>query len=89
MWWHKENKMIEKLSVIDQIKPTRYGNIQVRRADLIFKDGVEVSKIYHRHCLDPGADLTGQDERVAAVAKAVWTPKVIKEHKNRMKERKL
>lgn len=81
----KENKMLKKESVIDQIEITRCGNIQVRRADLIIEDGKEIAKTYHRHILSPGDDLTGQDERVAAVARAVWTPEVIKEYKKLIK----
>ena len=73
--------MLKKLSIIDQIEVTRHGNIQVRRANLIMEDGVEIAKTYHRHVLAPGDDLDGQDERVKAVANAVWTPKVIKEFK--------
>jgi hypothetical protein len=35
------------------------------------EDGVQLSQTYHRHCLSPGDDLTGQDERVSAIANAV------------------
>ncbi len=73
--------MLKKLSVIDQIEVIRNGNIQVRRANLIIEDGEEIAKTYHRHVLCPGDELSGQDDRVAAVARAVWTPKVIKEFK--------
>ena len=72
--------MLEKLSVIDQIEVIRNGNIQVRRANLIIENGEEIAKTYHRHVLCPGDDLTGQDERVAAV---------IKEYKDLMKKNKL
>ncbi len=78
--------MLEKKLVIDQIEVLRSGTIQVRRADLIIEDGKEIAKTYHRHCLAPGDDLAGQDERVSAVAQAVWTPEVIKEYKKKMKE---
>jgi hypothetical protein len=32
---------------------------------------------YHRHVLEPGDDVTGQDERVIAIATAVWTKQLI------------
>ena len=32
---------------------------------------------YHRYVLQPGEDLTGKPERVAAIADAVWTEEVV------------
>lgn len=63
--------------VIDSIRVDEHGAIEVRRADKVLKDGVEISKTYHRHTLAPGDSLDGQDEKVIAVAEAVWTPEVI------------
>jgi len=80
--------MLEKLSVIDQIEIIRDGSIQVRRTDLIREDGVEIAKAYHRHVLHPGDDLSEQDERVVAVANAVWTPELIEEYKELVKKNK-
>ena len=64
--------MITELSVIDKIEVLEDGHIQVRRADKVLRDGVEVAKTYHRHVLAPGDDLSGQDAKVVAVATAVW-----------------
>lgn len=64
---------------IDKIEILEDGQIQVRRATIIYRDGVEVSRTNHRHVLDPGVDvanLPDQDERVQAVARALWTPEV-------------
>lgn len=68
-------------SVIDQIEVTRNCSINVRRADLILKDGVEIGKTYHRHVLAPGDDLSDQDAKVTAIAQAVWTPEVLDAYK--------
>ena len=68
---------LEEKSVIDQIEVTRNGSVNVRRADLILKDGVEIGKTYHRHVLAPGDDLSDQDAKVTAIAQAVWTPEVL------------
>lgn len=68
---------IEEKTVIDQVEVTRNGFVQVRRADLVLRDGVEIAKTYHRHALAPGDDLTGQDSKVVAIAQAAWTPDVI------------
>jgi hypothetical protein len=68
-------------SVIDQIEVTRNGSVNVRRADLILKDGAEIGKTYHRHVLAPGDDLSDQDAKVTAIAQAVWTPEVLDAYK--------
>lgn len=47
-------------------------NIQVRTATIILEDGVELSRSYHRHVLQPGDDLTEQDAKVSAIANAIW-----------------
>ena len=64
-------------SVIDQIEVTRNGSVNVRRADLILKDGVEIGKTYHRHVLSPGDDLANEDAKVVAIAQAAWTQEVL------------
>jgi hypothetical protein len=64
-------------SVIDQVEVTRDSSVNVRRADLVLKDGVEIAKTYNRHVLAPGADLSGEDAKVVAIAQAAWTPEVI------------
>lgn len=64
-------------SVIDSINVTATGILEIRRADKIFRDGTEISKTYHRHCLTPGSDLSNEDQRVVDVATAVWTPEIV------------
>ena len=53
------------------------GQIQVSTDTIIEKDGVEVSKTYHRHVIVPGADVSGEDATVQNVANAVHTAEVI------------
>jgi hypothetical protein len=64
-------------STIDKIEVLENGIIQVRRADIVERDGVEIAKSYHRWTLTPGQDLTGQEQRVIDVATAVWTAEVV------------
>jgi hypothetical protein len=64
-------------STIDKIEVLENGIIQVRRADIVERDGIEIAKSYHRWSLTPGQDLTGQEQRVIDVANAVWTLEVI------------
>lgn len=53
------------------------GQIQVRTDTIIEKDGVEISKTFHRHVIVPGADVSGEDATVQTVANAVHTAEVI------------
>ena len=69
--------MITKEKVIDQITVTENGIILYREATRIMEDGKELTKTYHRTSLTPGQDLTGQPEKVVAIAQVAWTPEVV------------
>lgn len=45
-----------------------YKMIQVRTATLIKKDGVEISRSFHRHVVAPDADTSGESADVKALA---------------------
>jgi hypothetical protein len=71
----------DKIEVVGQ-----YKHVQVRCATVIERDGVEVTRSFHRHVLNPGSldendalvdtDLSGQDADAAAIATAAWTDEV-------------
>ncbi len=73
--------MLTKQDMIDKIEALADGQIQVRRRTSILEDGVELSFSYHRHVLAPGGDLTKEDAKVGAVARALWTPEVVAAYK--------
>ena len=50
--------------------------VQVRTATIIERDGVEISRSFHRHVLAPGDDISGESAEVQAVCNAVWTQEV-------------
>jgi hypothetical protein len=50
--------------------------VQVRTATIIERDGVEISRSFHRHVLAPDADISGESAEVQAVCNAVWTQDV-------------
>jgi hypothetical protein len=68
---------ITKQTVIDQITVTENGIVLYREATRIMEDGQQLTQTYHRSSLQPGQDLTGQPEKVVAIAQAAWTPEVI------------
>ena len=68
---------LSKQTVIDQITVTEGGTILYREATRIMEDGAQLSQTYHRTSLAPGQDLTGQPEKVVAIANVAWTPEVI------------
>jgi hypothetical protein len=59
----------------EEILPNQ--TIQVRRANVIKKDGVEVGRTYHRNVVVPGQDVSDQPAEVQAIAAALWTEEVI------------
>jgi hypothetical protein len=64
-------------TIIDKIEVIENNSIQVRTATVIEKDGVEISRTFHRHVVAPGADLTNEDPKVQAIANAIWTDEII------------
>jgi len=68
---------LEEKSVIDSINVLEMGQIEVRRADLILRDGAEIARTYHRHVVVPGADFSSETARVKSIAEVVHTAEVI------------
>ena len=75
----------------DKIEVVKKWNIQVRTATDIKKDGVELTRSFHRKVLTPGAldasdnlvdtDISGEDADVQAIANAAWTTQVKADYK--------
>ena len=70
----------------DKIEVVNKWNIQVRKATIIKKDGVEITRRFHRHVLTPGTldasdnlvatNISGEDADVQAICNAAWTAQV-------------
>ena len=45
-----------------------YKMIQVRTATVIKRDGVEISRSFHRHVVAPDSDTSGESDDVKALA---------------------
>ena len=72
-----------------QIEVLEDGQIQIRKATRVYKDGVEISKTYHRHVLPPEADLSNEVKKVQDIANVVWTPQLIQEYKDKQKKNRI
>ena len=74
----------------DKIEVLKW-NIQVRNATIIKKDGVELTRSFHRKVLTPGTldasdnlvytDISGEDADVQAICNAAWTTQVKADYK--------
>ena len=66
-----ERTVEDKIEVVGDFK-----HVQVRTATVIERDGVEISRSFHRHVIAPGDDTTGQSAEVRAICAAVHTDAV-------------
>ena len=57
------------------------GQIQVRTDSIIERDGVEISRIHHRHVIVPGDDVSIEDAKIRTIAGVVHTADVISAYK--------
>ena len=75
----------------DKIEVVNKWNIQVRTATIIKKDGVELTRSFHRKVLVPGTldasdnlvdtNISGEDADVQAICNAAWTTQVKADYK--------
>ena len=60
----------------DRIEILIDGQIQVRTATVIERDGVEISRSFLRHVVDPLDDISGLSNKVKTIASVVHTEEV-------------
>ena len=76
-----ESTEYDKIEVVGTFK-----SVQVRKATIIKKDGVELTRSFERYCLDCGriddsnnwidTDISAQPAEVQVVCNAVWTDSI-------------
>jgi predicted component of type VI protein secretion system len=70
--------VLNEQTKIDMFQILEDGQIQVRQATSILKDGTVLTVQYHRQVLEPGApdaqEVLGDKY---AIAQATWTPEVL------------
>jgi len=62
----------DKIEIVGAFK-----HVQVRTATIIERDGVEISRSFHRHVVNPGDDTSGESAEVQAICAAVHTAEII------------
>ena len=62
----------DKIEIVGAFK-----HVQVRTATIIEKDGVEISRSFHRHVVQPGDDTTNESAEVQAICAVVHTADII------------
>ena len=68
---------LEKTVAADKIEIVGpFRAVQVRTATVITEDGVELSRSFHRHVIQPGDDYSGEEAEVQAVCATVHTDEV-------------
>ena len=66
-------------TVNDKIEVVNNGTfsvVQVRTANIIKRDGEEISRSFRRHVVMPDADLAAEDADVSAICTTVFTQAV-------------
>ena len=66
-----ETEVQDKIEIVSEHKM-----IQVRTANVISRDGVEISRAFHRHVVAPDADISGESAEVQAICAVVHTDAV-------------
>lgn len=70
---------LEELNLTDSISIKADGSLNIRYRNSIVdsETGVERAKTFSRHIYRPGEDVSGECDRVQAVAAAVWTTQCV------------
>ena len=71
---------LNKTVSVDRIEVLEDGQMQIRTATVVDEDGTELSRTFHRHVLAPGADTSGETQRVQDIAAATWTAQVVSDY---------
>ena len=66
-----EETLQDKIEIVGE-----YKHVQVRTATVIKRDGVELTRSFHRHVVAPDADISGESTEVQAICAAVHTQAV-------------
>jgi hypothetical protein len=72
---------LTKTTTIDKIEIVgEYKHIQVREANIIHEDDVELTRSFNRYVLTPGQDISNQTLEIQTIASAIWTEDLIERY---------
>ena len=66
-----EETVQDKIEIVGEFK-----HVHVRTATVIKRDGVEISRSFHRHVVAPDSDITNESAEVQAICGTVHTDAV-------------
>lgn len=74
--------MLTEENVFSDVVVRSDGQMQVNRALVVKRDGVEIARVPSPRSFDPAMqrdrdDMVQEDARVKAIADIIWTPEVI------------
>ena len=61
----------DKIEVVGQ-----YKAVQVRKATVIKKEGVEITRSFERYVLHPDSDISAEPTEVQSICNVVWTQEI-------------
>jgi hypothetical protein len=70
-----EGQIEDKIEVVGE-----HRIVQIRTANVIKRDGVEISREYSRHTVVPGQDASGESEEVQAIVAAMHTDALVADY---------
>lgn len=79
-----EETAVDKIEIVGS-----FNHVQVRTATIIKKDGVEISRSFHRHVVAPGQDTSNEVDKVQAICAVVHTPEVVAAYEAHLAEQEL
>ena len=63
---------VDKIEIVGEFKA-----VQARTATVVSEDGIELSRSFSRHVIQPGDDYSSENAEVQAVCAAVHTDEVV------------
>ncbi len=70
-----ERQEIDKIEIVEKWK-----FIHVRTATVIERDGVEISRTFHRHVVSPSSDITNEEPEIQNLAELLHTEELKEEY---------
>ena len=79
-----EKTIEDKIEIVGEYIKT----VQVRKATIILREDKEISRSFHRHLIQPDADISKESADVQAICNIVHTDAVKAAYSKRIKEQR-